>query len=134
MSLTDGCWKMLRNTRQRQVILEELRKLKTHPTADELYEIVRKILPRISLGTIYRNLELLANEGIIQKLDQAGGRSRFDGNPENHYHVRCLRCGRVDDVMVEPIKAIDRTGQVIKDYDIMGYRLEFIGICSRCSN
>lgn len=125
---------MLRNTRQRQVILEELRKLKTHPTADELYEIVRKILPRISLGTIYRNLELLANEGIIQKLEQAGGRSRFDGNPENHYHVRCLRCGRVDDVMVEPIKAIDRTGQVIPGYDIMGYRLEFIGVCSNCSN
>ncbi len=123
---------MLRNTRQRQVILEELRKLKTHPTADELYELVRRTVPRISLGTVYRNLELLSNEGIIQKLDQAGGRSRFDGNPDVHYHVRCLQCGRVEDVMADPVKAIDRIGQNIDGYDITGYRLEYLGICSKC--
>jgi Fur family ferric uptake transcriptional regulator len=125
---------MLRNTRQRQVILEELKKLKSHPTADELYEIVRKILPRVSLGTIYRNLELLANEGLIQKLDHAGGRSRFDGNPHNHYHVRCLRCGRVDDVMAEPLRSVDRLGHGIEGYKIVGHRLEYIGVCRRCSN
>jgi Fur family ferric uptake transcriptional regulator len=56
-------------TRQRRVILEELRKVNTHPSADEIYEIVRKRLPRISLGTVYRNLEILSESGDIQKLE-----------------------------------------------------------------
>ena len=126
--------KILRNTRQRQIILEELKKLKSHPTADELHELVRKRLPRISLGTIYRNLELLAANGVIQKLEQAGGRARFDGNPENHYHVRCLSCGRVEDITVAPIKAIAREGSNIEGYQILGYRLEYFGICPKCTN
>jgi Fur family ferric uptake transcriptional regulator len=124
--------KLLRNTHQRKVILEELKKLKTHPTADDLYEIVRRRIPRISLGTIYRNLELLAKNGIIQKLEHSGGKSRFDGNPENHYHVKCMRCGRVEDVDAEPIKAIERAGQTIRGYEIYGHHLEFFGICSKC--
>ena len=78
-----------RVTRQRRVILEELRKLTSHPTAPALYEVVRRRLPRISLGTVYRNLELLARAGFIQRLDLQGAEARFDGNPEHHYHVRC---------------------------------------------
>ena len=69
----------LRMTRQRRVILEELRKVKTHPSADEIYEIVRKRLPRISLGTVYRNLEILSESGDIQKLEPGCSLKRFDG-------------------------------------------------------
>jgi len=126
--------KILRNTRQRQIILEELKKLKSHPTADELHEIVKKRLPRISLGTIYRNLELLAANGVIQKLEQAGGRARFDGNAENHYHVRCLSCGRVEDIPIAPMKAVARAGKNIEGYKILGYRLEYFGFCPKCAN
>jgi len=125
--------KLLRNTRQRKVILEELAKLTSHPTADELYEIVRKRLPRISLGTIYRNLELLTDNGQVMKLDQAGGRARFDGKSENHYHARCVRCGKVLDVSAEPIKAIERAAGKISDFNVTGHRLEFVGICSGCN-
>ena len=84
----------LRMTTQRQVILEELRKLKSHPTAGELCQIVRQRLPRISLGTVYRNLEILSRSGVVLKLDVAGLEMRFDGTVDNHYHVRCLDCGR----------------------------------------
>ena len=122
----------MRNTRQRRVILEELKRLKTHPTADEIYELVRERIPRISLGTVYRNLELLVDNEVIQKLEHVDGRSRFDGNPENHYHVRCLRCGRVNDIKAERIKAIERVARKIRGYDIKGHKLEFIGICPRC--
>ena len=90
--------KFQRNTPQRRVILEELQKTSSHPTAAELYAKVRRRLPRISLGTVYRNLDLLAEMGKIQKLDLAGGETRFDGNPEPHCHMRCVRCGRVDDL------------------------------------
>ncbi|MGE5575573.1 MAG: Fur family transcriptional regulator [Syntrophothermus sp.] len=122
-----------RMTHQRQIILEELKNVTTHPTADEVYEMVRRRLPRISLGTVYRNLELLAEEGIIQKLELAGTQKRFDGNPENHYHVRCIRCGRVDDVPIEPGMLIDQAVRGVSDYEIIGYRLKLIGLCPQCA-
>jgi Fur family ferric uptake transcriptional regulator len=121
-----------RNTRQRRVILEELKKVTTHPTASVLYEFVRRRLPRISLGTVYRNLELLTRLGLIQKLDVQGGEARFDGNPDAHYHVRCIHCGRVDDVhdlADDPVRSEFTT---LNGYEILGHRFEFFGICPAC--
>jgi Fur family ferric uptake transcriptional regulator len=122
----------LRMTAQRRIILKELRKIHTHPTAGEIYERVRKRLPRISLGTIYRNLEILSHIGMIQKLETAGTQKRFDGTVENHYHVRCIRCGRVDDVLANPAPCIDRFLAEISDYEILGHRIEFVGLCPEC--
>jgi len=124
--------KAQRNTRQRQVVLEELKKLTSHPTAAELYEITRARLPKISLGTVYRNLELLAQNGLIGKLEIGGSEARFDGNPERHYHVRCVRCGRVDDVHDLPGSFVKREVKHLSGYEILGFRLEFIGICPEC--
>jgi Fur family ferric uptake transcriptional regulator len=124
--------KTLRDTRQRRTILEELKKLKTHPTADELYEIVRKQIPRISLGTVYRNLDILADSGMILRLEHGAGCYRFDGNPENHYHVRCSICGRVDDISDAPLEDIEQAIQEKCGYEILTHRLEFIGICPDC--
>ncbi|UCC29705.1 MAG: transcriptional repressor [Phycisphaerales bacterium] len=121
-----------RNTRQREVVLEELRRLGTHPTAAELYEIARARLPKISLGTVYRNLELLAENGIIQKLKISGAEARFDGDPQRHYHVCCVRCGRVDDVHDLPRNFVRRRAKQLSGYDILGFRLEFNGICPEC--
>ena len=73
-----------RNTPQRKVILEELQKAASHPTAAELYEIVRRRLPRISLGTVYRNLELLSESGLIRKLSMGSAEARFDGDLEDY--------------------------------------------------
>ena len=95
-------------TQQRKVILEELKKTNSHPGADEIYERVRKRLPQISLGTVYRNLEILSELGEIQNLELGGGLKRFDSNPKKHYHIRCIRCGRVDDSPVATFKKIER--------------------------
>lgn len=124
--------KTLRTTKQRELILDELRSVRTHPTAIEVYERVRKKLPKISLGTVYRNLELLSEYGLIQKLEMAGTQKRFDGITENHYHVRCIVCGRVDDVEIEPLETINDAIGSASDYDILWHRLEFVGICPRC--
>jgi len=121
-----------RMTAQRRVILEELKKLHSHPSADEIYELVRRRLPRISLGTVYRNLQILSECGLIQKLELGSGQSRFDGNPDNHYHVRCVRCGRVEDVAIEPIPIPESAVRELNNYDISGHRLEFIGVCPNC--
>jgi Fur family transcriptional regulator, ferric uptake regulator len=122
----------LRMTDQRRIILEELRKVHTHPTANEVYDMVRKRLPRISLGTVYRNLEILSEIGAIQKLELAGTQKRFDGTVESHYHVRCLGCGRVEDVPVGPMPTLDRALNGVSNYKVFWHRLEFMGLCPRC--
>ena len=123
----------LRMTRQRKVILEELRKVKTHPSADEVYEMVRKRLPRISLGTVYRNLEILSQYGDIQKLESGCSLKRFDGNPSEHSHIRCIRCDRIVDAPMMPDFEIDLEQISSADFDIIGHRLEFLGLCAQCS-
>jgi Fur family ferric uptake transcriptional regulator len=121
-----------RNTRQRRVILEELTKLTSHPTAAELHEMARRRLPKISLGTVYRNLEVLAASGVIQKLEISGAESRFDANAGRHWHVRCVRCGRVDDVHDVPADLPVARFKSLSGYDIIGHRLEFRGVCPAC--
>lgn len=126
--------KRFRMTRQRKIILEELRNLHSHPTADEVYDTVRKRMPRISLGTVYRNLEILSQSGLAQRLDLAGNRRRFDGSTEDHYHVRCVRCGAVEDVPVEPLKNLEESVRSNTEFEIIGHRLNFLGLCPTCRN
>ena len=123
----------LRMTQQRRVILEELRKENIHPTADALYEMVRKRLPRVSLGTVYRNLEILSCLGEIQTLEISGSQKRYDGIPQKHYHIRCMHCGRMDDAPIAPLNRIEDALYGSTVYTIMGHRLEFIGLCPECS-
>lgn len=120
-----------RLTRQLRVILEALSRVKTHPTADEVYQMAKREMPRISLGTVYRNLEVLTGQGKVLKLDLCGSQMRFDGCVEDHYHIRCSSCGRVDDLEMKPIarlKALQSAG----GYKVQGHRLEFFGLCPRC--
>lgn len=126
--------KSMRLTNQRQVILEELRKVKSHPTASEVYDMVRKRLPRIGLGTVYRNLELLADCGIIKKLEIGGEQKRFDGEPHPHYHVRCNFCGRVDDINISQLDSLDKKAASCCEYQILGHHIEFTGICADCNS
>jgi Fur family transcriptional regulator, peroxide stress response regulator len=122
-----------RMTRQRQVILEELRRLDFHPSADEVYDLVRKRLPRISLGTVYRNLETLSELGEIQKLEFGGTIKRFDGITEPHYHIRCNLCDCIDDAPMSLLKDIEDRISSVTDYRIIGHRLEFFGLCPECA-
>lgn len=122
----------LRITKQRQIILDELCSVTSHPTADDLYQMVRKKLPRISLGTVYRNLETLAALGLIQKLEVGGTQKRFDGRPNTHYHVRCSRCGRVDDLDIPPDLNIEKEASKHTLFTIVRHRLEFTGLCPDC--
>ncbi|QGY39991.1 transcriptional repressor [Pseudodesulfovibrio cashew] len=120
-----------RLSKQRKVILEELRKVKTHPTADEVYDMVRKIIPRISLGTVYRNLEFLSNRGLVLKLGAPGAQKRFDGTPEPHPHIRCAVCTRVVDVECN-ISIPDIPEECTSGYKILSTNVEFVGVCPQC--
>ncbi|WP_457572898.1 Fur family transcriptional regulator [Desulfolithobacter sp.] len=123
---------MIRLTTQRQIILEELSKVTSHPTASELYDMVRKRLPRIGLGTVYRNLELMAENGMILKLEVGGTQKRFDATTDPHYHIRCSSCGKVDDIDVPVIKDLVDAACASSSYQILGHHVEFTGICPTC--
>ena len=121
----------LRMTRQRQVILEEIREARRHPTADEVFARVRRRLPRISLGTVYRTLDLLSESGLIRRLEFGGSQRRFDGRIEEHHHIRCLGCGRLDDVDPASLD-LGRVPARLDGYLVIGLRLELIGLCAAC--
>ena len=123
---------MIRLTTQRQIILEELAKVKTHPTASEIYDMVRKRLPRIGLGTVYRNLELMAENGMILKLEVGGTQKRFDATTEPHYHIRCSCCGRVDDVEMDVHYELLEAAAEHSSYQLLGHHVEFVGLCPEC--
>lgn len=120
-------------TRQRKIILEELRKVDTHPSADEVYEMVRQRLPRISLGTVYRNLEILSRTGVIKKLEPGCSLKRFDGNPLEHYHMRCMHCDRIVDAYFDIDLKLPPEACKVNNFEIVGHNLEFVGLCSACS-
>jgi Fur family ferric uptake transcriptional regulator len=119
-------------TRQRRVILEAIKKVRTHPSADQVYEMVRETMPRISLGTVYRNLELLCREGLIQRLE---GRTQkyYDGETCNHIHFRCVKCEALLDLPVEIPVDVEQVRKRVPGFDIQGQKVEFFGVCKKCS-
>ncbi|MBE0481304.1 MAG: transcriptional repressor, partial [Dehalococcoidia bacterium] len=123
---------MQRRTRQKDSIIRVLKSTTSHPGADWIYEQVRKEIPNVSLGTVYRNLKRMAEAGEIMELSCFEDISRFDGNMDNHYHFRCDGCGRVLDVD-EPVdreietRVARRTGLMVT-----GHRLELRGLCTAC--
>ncbi len=122
-----------RVTNQRQVILEELKKLTTHPTAEELYLIIKDKIPNISIGTVYRNLNNLAEKGYILKLDNMGSQNRFDGNTEPHIHIVCVKCGKVRDIH-KNFSIPKNYKELSKEFEILGYNFNLYGICKECTS
>jgi Fur family peroxide stress response transcriptional regulator len=122
----------MRKTRQKATILEVLKGTTSHPTADWIYNEVRKEIPNISLGTVYRNLRLLSESGEILELVLCGSLSRFDARNDNHYHFRCEKCGQVFDVD-EPVNfELDKIAARRTGFRIIYHRLEFYGLCLEC--
>ena len=121
-----------RMTRQRAVVLETLAGVDTHPTAAELYEMVRAELPAISPGTVYRNLNVLRDLGYVVELDYGPGAAHYDARVDAHHHARCECCGRVVDVRAVPVHDMDELAGTLEGWDITGHRLELRGICPDC--
>ncbi|MBN1837953.1 MAG: transcriptional repressor [Spirochaetales bacterium] len=124
----------LRRTEQRTVILEELRRASDHPAADEVYLKVKERLPHISLSTVYRNLELLAAEGLIRKIEHGGLQKRFDPVAEPHSHFHCGGCGRLEDLPFRiELPELDRNHPWVRARVIHGARIDYHGLCPSCA-
>ena len=118
---------------QRSAILKALRRRTDHPTAEEIFSSLKEELPRLSRGTVYRNLEQMAEAGMILKLEHSGKLRMFDGCPEPHCHLRCDNCGRVSDLLSGEYQT---TLELLKSQaEKNGHRtfqLEFSGVCKNC--
>ena len=122
----------MRQTKQRETVLRVLQATDQHPTADWVFNEARKELPRISLGTVYRILHTLAEEGKVSVLTSGNGPSRYDGSPGPHHHAVCTACGRIADApnLVAPDarpEVEQQTGYVISHLQLGWY-----GLCPAC--
>lgn len=97
-----------------------------------IFEKVKNMVPNISLGTVYRNLEILSNEGLIKELKIDTHKRRYDGNINEHYHIRCIKCGRVDDLKLKKVYKIEDFFINDKKFKIIGHNVEFYGLCPEC--
>ena len=124
----------LRLTGPRRVVLEVVRGTESHPTAEAVHRMVRRRLPRVSLGTVYRNLRLLVAEGLVKEVP--GPHARFDGNTSEHHHFTCLGCGRIVDVdgpLTEPhSRVLCRRVAAQAGVSVTHHRIEFYGRCAAC--
>lgn len=124
----------LKYSRQRASIKEYLAHTYEHPTADTVYMHVREEYPNISLGTVYRNLNLLADMGEALKITTPNGGDRFDGRTDPHYHVICNQCGKVYDLELSE-SHIEKINQLANDHfdgRIDSHTIIFDGICPDC--
>ncbi len=121
-----------KRSRQREKIYQVLKKTVAHPTAEWVYEQVRTQMPRVSLGTVYRNLHILTAQGKIQELDFGEGLHRYDATVNQHYHFVCEHCGIVMDLDVPPQQDLhDRVRDLVPG-KVTGHRLDFFGVCTAC--
>lgn len=123
---------MTKHSKQRDAILDYLHSTTSHPTADTVYENVREIIPNISLGTVYRNLNMLAESGEILRLSCGGTSDRYDGTSAPHYHFLCKECSSVSDLEMDGLDHINVIAGAGFGGTIEGHVTYFYGTCPEC--
>ena len=119
-----------RYSRQRELIYEALRQTEQHPTAEMIYQWLKPANPSLSLGTVYRNLNLLADEGAIRRMAFPG--ERYDAKTMPHPHFCCDQCGAVYDLHLPYDAELDRQALLASGHDVTGHEVVFHGICTKC--
>lgn len=119
-------------TPQRAAVFEYLSGVEHHPTAEEVYLAVRPKLPRLSLATVYKNLEALVNCGVASKLTYGDAAARYDIRTDHHYHTRCLDCGKLWDLEARDGSEIIKRIKPQPGFEVQDYRVELLGRCQEC--
>lgn len=121
-------------SRQRELIYKIVMENKVHPTAEFVYNYLKKDNPQLSLGTVYRNLQQLSDNGEISRLSIPNQPDRFDGIIEEHYHAVCEKCGKIYDIHINEMLEVDRLVAEKTGLDITGHEIIFKTICPMCKN
>ena len=122
----------MRNTIQRQVVLNTVKKLKIHPTADDVFQEIQKEHPSISKSTVYRNLHQLVENKEIRLISLPDSPERFDGGSVQHYHFTCKTCSEIFDIHIDYLSGIDNTVQNTYGFQVEDHDITFKGVCSKC--
>lgn len=122
----------VRNTKQRQAIIQVIRSNRSHLTADDIFQEVKKSQPNISLGTVYRNLELLTQTGSLSKAVFSDGKARFEFAGGHHHHLICLSCGAAVDIPVCPVGAELTSFMQNSGFQPCHHHFEVYGYCAGC--
>ena len=123
-----------RKSQQRERILEILKETKSHPTADWIYMRLKEEIPELSLGTVYRNLKVLMEQGLIQKLPFGSTFDRFEAKIAPHYHLVCEKCGVVEDFEMPQYSEINLQAEKMSAFKISRHRIDFFGLCEKCQD
>lgn len=121
-----------RRSRQRESILELLRSTKTHPTASWIYDKLKIEFPRLSLGTVYRNLNILTQQGLINKIDCGSTFDRYEARNHPHYHFICEQCDSIFDLNTPVMKNLNNRVSELENITIKRHMIEFFGLCEKC--
>ncbi len=123
---------VMRYSKQRELIYHTVRENPIHPTADQVYHCLRKQYPTISLGTVYRNLNLLAEHGLLRKIHMPDSSDRFDGRLDGHYHMQCCQCGRIYDVELPKLDDLRHDIQATTGFQVSECDIVIKGTCKAC--
>ncbi|WP_139991230.1 peroxide-responsive transcriptional repressor PerR [Paenibacillus paridis] len=123
----------VRMTPQRHAILSYLMDSMSHPTADEIYKALSPTYPSMSVATIYNNLRLFVEAGLVRELTYGDDSSRFDSDLSDHYHAICKSCGSIVDFHHPPLLEVERAASRVTGFVVEGHRMEIYGICSTCN-
>jgi Fur family peroxide stress response transcriptional regulator len=121
-----------KRSRQRERILDTLKNTKSHPTASWVYDQLKKDFPSLSLGTVYRNLGILRDQGLVRVLQSGSTFDRFDADMKEHSHFVCENCGKIEDVDLPPYNEWGKSISASLGRKVSGYRLDFYGHCDDC--
>ena len=124
--------KRLPLTHQRLAVYEELSGRRDHPSAESLHESLRRSYPSLSLATVYKTLQTLAELGMIARVDSPSAQARYDAIVETHHHAVCGRCGRIEDVFNAQLDALPRPRSA-SNFRIDGHSVHFHGLCAACA-
>ena len=124
---------MSKMTPRRFAILEVIRTSNSHPTAFEVYDLVRRRMPRISMGTVYRNLDILTEMELVTTVE-GGHQRRYEVTEHPHYHIRCIRCDALIDAPIDVDTELENKVQRATHWEIIGHKTEFYGLCPLCRN
>lgn len=121
-------------SKQREKILEYVKSVKTHPTAKIVYDKLKSEIPNLSLGTVYRNLDILSETGRLRRIKIANDKDRFDGDLTSHYHAMCVNCGQIFDVQAFNLELSDDYIQKKLNCVVLSHDIIFNILCSKCKN
>ena len=122
----------VRITPQRHAILNYLMESMSHPTADEIYRALEPNFPSMSVATVYNNLKMFIEAGLVRELTYGDDSSRFDADVTDHFHIICEKCGRIEDFFYGSLEQVEQEAEQTTGFQVKGLRVELYGVCQPC--